>query len=53
MIIESFSKALRELRTANKITQEKLAEMCDLDRTYISLIERGKGNQHSKRSSIY
>lgn len=41
MVIEIFGKVLRELREANKISQEKLAEYCDLDRTYISLLERG------------
>ncbi len=41
MIVEIFGKVLRELREANKISQEKLAEYCDLDRTYISLLERG------------
>lgn len=42
MIIETFSKVLRELRVNNKLSQEKLAEYCDLDRTYISLLERGQ-----------
>jgi transcriptional regulator with XRE-family HTH domain len=42
MIAEVFGKVLREQREANKISQEKLAEYCNLDRTYISLLERGK-----------
>jgi transcriptional regulator with XRE-family HTH domain len=41
MIVEIFGKVLREMRETNKISQEKLAEYCDLDRTYISLLERG------------
>ncbi len=41
MIIEVFGEILKELRESNKISQEKLAEYCDLDRTYISLLERG------------
>jgi transcriptional regulator with XRE-family HTH domain len=41
MIVEVFGKVLRELRTERGISQEKLAEYCDLDRTYISLLERG------------
>lgn len=41
MVIEVFGKVLRELREANKLSQEKLAEYCELDRTYISLLERG------------
>ncbi|SES84290.1 DNA-binding transcriptional regulator, XRE-family HTH domain [Draconibacterium orientale] len=42
MIVEVFGKVLRELRTERGISQEKLAEYCDLDRTYISLLERGQ-----------
>lgn len=42
MVVEIFGKVLREMREANKVSQEKLAEYCDLDRTYISLLERGK-----------
>ena len=42
MIIKAFSEILRELRVKNKLSQEKLAEYCDLDRTYISLLERGQ-----------
>lgn len=41
MIIEAFKEILRELRVNNHLSQEKLAELCDLDRTYISLLERG------------
>lgn len=41
MIVKIFGKVLRELREDKKISQEKLAEFCDLDRTYISLLERG------------
>lgn len=35
-----FGKVLRELRKEKKVSQEKLAELCELDRTYISLLER-------------
>ncbi len=41
MLSEIFGKVLREMREAKKISQEKLAEYSDLDRTYISLLERG------------
>ncbi len=37
-----FGDVLRELRKKCKISQEKLAQECDLDRTFISLLERGK-----------
>lgn len=41
MVIEVFGKVLRELRESNQLSQEKLAEFCELDRTYISMLERG------------
>jgi transcriptional regulator with XRE-family HTH domain len=41
MIEIIFSKVLKQLRTERKISQERLAELCNLDRTYISLLERG------------
>lgn len=41
MVVEIFGKVLRELRESKQISQEKLAEYCELDRTYISLLERG------------
>jgi transcriptional regulator with XRE-family HTH domain len=41
MIISIFGKVLKEQRELKKLSQEKLAELCDLDRTYISLLERG------------
>ena len=50
MIVEVFGKVLREIREANHISQEKLAEHCDLDRTYISLLKRGLRHQQSQRS---
>jgi len=40
MLIKIFGQVLRELRDKENISQEKLAEYCDLDRTYISLLER-------------
>lgn len=42
MIVSIFGQVVRELRIENKLSQEKLAEYCDLDRTYISLLERGQ-----------
>jgi transcriptional regulator with XRE-family HTH domain len=37
----AFGQTLRRLRGEKKISQEKLALMTGLDRTYISLLERG------------
>jgi len=39
-----FGKRIRELRLSKGMSQEKLAELADLDRTYITGIENGKRN---------
>ena len=39
-----FGRAVRKLRLEQKLSQEELAERCDLHRTYISDIELGKRN---------
>ena len=41
---EAFAKALREVRTEKKISQESLGLDANYHRTYISLLERGKMN---------
>lgn len=41
---KKFGKRLAELRTSKNITQEKFAFELDVDRTYVSYIERGKRN---------
>jgi transcriptional regulator with XRE-family HTH domain len=41
MIEIIFGKVLKEIRTEKGLSQEKLAESSNLDRTYISLLERG------------
>lgn len=38
---KAFGQILREMRLARRLSQEKLSFACDLDRTYISLLERG------------
>lgn len=35
---------IRKNRTEKKITQEKLALLCDIDRSYLGRIERGEVN---------
>lgn len=37
----AFGSVLRTARAGAAITQEKLAELADIDRTYPSLLERG------------
>jgi transcriptional regulator with XRE-family HTH domain len=41
-IEEAFGEVIRELRKANQISQEKLAEASNLDRSFISLLECGR-----------
>lgn len=41
-IEQAFGKVLRKLRVEKSLSQEELAHLCELDRTYISLMERGK-----------
>mgnify|MGYP000188352887 CR=1 FL=1 len=41
-LVEAFGQILKQLRKEKGFSQEKLAELCDLDRTYISMLERGK-----------
>lgn len=40
----AFGIAMRERRTALKLSQDKLAEMAELDATYLSGIEHGYRN---------
>ncbi|HLQ83110.1 MAG TPA: helix-turn-helix transcriptional regulator [Pseudogracilibacillus sp.] len=44
----AFGVVLREERKKVAISQEELAHQSDLDRTYISLLERGKRNSTLK-----
>ena len=40
----AYGKAVRTIRQDKKISQEELADLCGLHRTYISDIELGKRN---------
>jgi len=39
-----FGRRLKELRSERELTQEKLAELAGLERTYISQAEQGRRN---------
>jgi transcriptional regulator with XRE-family HTH domain len=43
-VLESFGKRVQQERLKLKLSQEKLAEIACLDRTYISSMERGCRN---------
>jgi transcriptional regulator with XRE-family HTH domain len=43
-ILKAFGKQLRGLREQSGLSQEKLAELADVHRTYQGLIERGRAN---------
>ena len=43
-ITRKIAQVIREQRKTAGLSQEQLAEKADIDRTYVSLIERGKVN---------
>jgi len=43
-VLIEFGGRLRDVRSSREMSQEALAELAELDRTYISLLERGKRN---------
>lgn len=42
--LEKLGQAIRSRREQLGLSQEKLADKCGFDRTYISMLERGKRN---------
>ena len=40
----AFGNTIRRIRLSKQLSQEQLAELADLDRTYIGGIERGERN---------
>ncbi len=42
--LKALGKNIKDHRKQSGLTQEQLAELCDFDPTYISLLERGKRN---------
>ena len=47
--IKIISKNIKKYRNKNKLTQEKLSEMCDISIDYLSEIERNKKTPSLKR----
>ena len=47
-----FGKRLQSLRKSKGLSQEAFAALCDLDRTYISGIERGRRNPSLRNVEI-
>jgi transcriptional regulator with XRE-family HTH domain len=43
-LLHELAQKIKKRRNELNISQEKLAEKCDFDRTYISLLERAKRN---------
>jgi len=43
-LLKELAKKIKNRRNKLGISQEKLAEECEFDRTYISLLERAKRN---------
>lgn len=43
-VLLRFGDRLKSLRAASDLSQEAFADKCELDRTYISGIERGRRN---------
>ena len=43
-VLKDFGKQLRNLREQKGLSQERLAELADVHRTYQGLIERGRAN---------
>ena len=44
MILKKLGEHIKQLRKEANISQEKLAELADLDRTYINSVENGRRN---------
>ena len=44
MILKKLGERIKQLRKEANISQEKLAELADLDRTYVNSVEKGRRN---------
>ncbi|RIK30842.1 MAG: XRE family transcriptional regulator [Chloroflexi bacterium] len=52
-ILQKFGRRVRELRQAKGLSQEKLAELANLHRTYISSVELGERNVSLKNIEAF
>ena len=43
-LLRTLGQHIRAVRKARGLTQEQLAELCEFDPTYVSLLERGQRN---------
>ncbi len=50
-ICRRFGQNVRRVRRAQELSQEKLAELADLHRTYITSLERGGGRNPTIRAA--
>ena len=44
VVLNQFGRKVQAVRNEQNLSQEKLAELSELDRTYISSVERGQRN---------
>jgi len=44
VVHEKFGKRIKELRSEHKMTQEDLADLVGVDRSYMGFLERGEKN---------
>jgi len=44
VLLLKLGRKIKDIRQQQNISQEQLAQRCEFDRTYISMLERGKRN---------
>jgi transcriptional regulator with XRE-family HTH domain len=44
ILLKELGAKIKSIRVSNELSQEELADICEFDRTYISLLETGKRN---------
>ena len=43
-LLKHIGSRIKEIRTANQVTQQELAALCDFEKSNMSRIEKGKSN---------